>query len=654
MPLFDLFGRNGRGGRLSRRGRRRASDFGVSLRVEGLEVRLTPAVSPLTAGVAEIVPLVATEGTTTVLLASPNPATFGDSVTLSAAVTPVNTGAGTPTGSVEFFNGATSLGTGTLNASGVGFLTSSTLPRGVNTLTAQYEGDAVFTPGTSDPFTSTITVTTTAALAASSATVALGQPVTFTATLTSSNAGAGTPTGVVTFLRNGASLGTGTLNASGVATLTTSTLPLGGSSVTASYAGENGFLASVSTATTVAIKQTTTTTVTATPTPSAFGQQVTLTATVTGSSGTVVPTGSVQFFNGATSLGTVALNSSGVATFTTTALPTGARVLSAAYLGDTNSTGSPSTPYNQQVNQAQTVTTVTASNVDPVAYEQVILTAAVTLANGAGTPTGSVEFFVGGNSIGTGTLADGRATLITGDFTLGTNTVTAAYLGDANFEGSTSAPLTITAGTSVEQLINQVYLDLFGRPADRSGLDYWRTQLVVGRSVKEVVHRIGSGREALVTSVQQTFEGLLGRSASGREVVRSISPPNSSYVSVEAGILGSSEYFQNRGGGTIDGFLTALYTDVLGIDVPSAARTLLTRELQRGLSRVDLARSLLVSPKGEAATVQKLFQDVLERPASSKEVAQFVALLNDGVRLRRLKLGLLSSEEFSSRFFAGS
>ena len=408
MPLFNLREGNGRDGRPPRRGRRRSPDLGASLRLEGLEVRLAPAAGPLTAGPAEVVPLVAMEAATTVLLASPNPAGFGEAVTLSAAVSPVNTGTGTPTGTVEFFNGSTSLGASTLNADGVALLTTSTLPRGANTLTAQYAGDTVFTPSTSAPFTSTITVTTTTALTASSPAVVLGRPVTFTATVAPSNTGAGTPTGTVNFLSGFTSLGTGALNANGVATLTTSTLPLGSSSVTASYAAANGFLASTSTAATVAVSQTTTTTLTAAPTPSSAGQQVTLTATVTGSSGTVAPTGPVQFFNGSTSLGTSALNSSGVATFTTTTLPTGARVLSAAYLGDANSTGSPSTPYNQQVNQGQTVTTVTSSKVNPVAYETVILTAAVALASGAGTPTGPVEFFVNGKSIGTGAIANGQ------------------------------------------------------------------------------------------------------------------------------------------------------------------------------------------------------------------------------------------------------
>ena len=59
------------------------------------------------------------------------------------------------------------------------------------------------------------------------------------------------------------------------------------------------------------------------------GQSVTLTATVTSSSG--APSGIVSFYDGTTSIGTATLNSSGVATFTTTALPVGTDSITASF-----------------------------------------------------------------------------------------------------------------------------------------------------------------------------------------------------------------------------------------------------------------------------------------------------------------------------------
>ena len=76
-----------------------------------------------------------------------------------------------------------------------------------------------------------------------------------------------------------------------------------------------------------------------TPNPSVFGQSVTLSATVTGSSGT--PTGSVTFKDSSTVLGTSNLSVSGVATLNVSNLSAGSHNLTGVYSGD--STYDPST-----------------------------------------------------------------------------------------------------------------------------------------------------------------------------------------------------------------------------------------------------------------------------------------------------------------------
>jgi hypothetical protein len=79
-----------------------------------------------------------------------------------------------------------------------------------------------------------------------------------------------------------------------------------------------------------------TTAISASPTSITAGQNVTLTATVTGPSGnTTTPTGTVNFMNGATTIGTGTL-SAGIATYATTSLPVGSDSITAVYLGDTN------------------------------------------------------------------------------------------------------------------------------------------------------------------------------------------------------------------------------------------------------------------------------------------------------------------------------
>ena len=70
-------------------------------------------------------------------------------MTFTATVAAVSPGTGTPTGTVNFFDGATQIGTGTLNSSGVATFSTSTLSVGTHSITAVYAGDTNFTTSTS-------------------------------------------------------------------------------------------------------------------------------------------------------------------------------------------------------------------------------------------------------------------------------------------------------------------------------------------------------------------------------------------------------------------------------------------------------------------------------------------------------------------------
>ncbi len=183
---------------------------------------------------APLIQVVNPSPTTTALTSSVNPSTSGQSVTFTATVTP-STGA-SPTGTVTFKNGTATLGTGTLNGSGVATFTTTTLAVGSSSITASYGGSSTDTASTSSTLTQVVNISPTATALTSSVNPSTsGQSVTFTATVTATTGA--TPTGTVTFKNGSTTLGTGTLNGSGVATLATTTLPVGSDSITASYGG---------------------------------------------------------------------------------------------------------------------------------------------------------------------------------------------------------------------------------------------------------------------------------------------------------------------------------------------------------------------------------------------------------------------------------
>jgi hypothetical protein len=338
-----------------------------------------------------------------------------------------------PTGTVTFLDGATTLGTGTLNVSRVATFTTSSLAGGpAHSITARYNGDVSFAAAASNLISQKVMIPTTTSVVSSLNPALPGQSVTFTATVAGTG---GPPTGTVTFFDGGTSLGTSTLNGSGMATVTTSLLAAGSHAITASYGGDANFNSSSAPQITQVVLRPTTTALVSSPNPSTVAQSVTFTATVSSSAGT--PTGSVTFFEGGTSLGTGTL-SGGVATFSLSSLALGSHSITASYGGDANFSGSTSPTFTHAVVPGKPSTTALISSLNPsVAGQPVTFTAMVSGAGGP--PTGTATFLDGATSLGTLPLIAGVATFTTSSLAAGTHAITARFDGDTNFAISTSA-----------------------------------------------------------------------------------------------------------------------------------------------------------------------------------------------------------------------
>jgi hypothetical protein len=176
-----------------------------------------------------------------------------------------------------------------------------------------------------------------------------------------------------------------------------------------------------------------------------LGDTVTFTATVSSGSG-ATPFGNITFYDSTTALSTVMLNGSGVATFTSSSLAIGSHMISAVYAGNTSFTTSTGqlNPNPQVVNQAISTTALATSANPLTAGQSVTFTATVVAVDsGLPLPTGTVTFKDGTGTLGTGTLNGSGQASWTGPLsTTGAHSITAAYGGDANFQLSTSSPLT--------------------------------------------------------------------------------------------------------------------------------------------------------------------------------------------------------------------
>jgi sugar lactone lactonase YvrE len=272
-----------------------------------------------------------------------------------------------------------------------------------------------------------------------------GQAVTIVAQV--STPYGGMPTGMVQFSEGSTVLGSAMI-VNGSASLTISSLLPGAHTILASYPGDTDDLPTAALISQVVEQVSTQTYLSFSANPT-YGMPLTLTATVGfNGAGPGNPTGQVEFLVDGQSF-LASLNSAGVASYMlSSGLAVGPHTIYAIYGGDPNFSSSTSTTQGLNVAQASTTTQVFTS-LSPTVYGQVATFRAVVTPSGQGTPTGVVQFFANGVSIGSASLgAGGIATLQYAGFPVGGFSITADYVGDANFLGGTSS-------NPVEQVVNQ-------------------------------------------------------------------------------------------------------------------------------------------------------------------------------------------------------
>jgi len=289
-------------------------------------------------------------------------------------------------------------------------------------------------------------------VSASAATANVGVPVTLTATVTSS----GTPaaSGVVAFYDGSTELSPALLLGGATGTLAVSSLTPGAHTISAHYFGDDTHAASSSTGTAaVSIYVPISLSVTANPTFGPVGSNVTLTALISG--GAYPPGGSIVFTSGGVTLGTSPITTPTTgplqATLSTSALPLGNDMVTATYAANGYFLGSSATT-TVDINNGPVPTTnvLTTSATGSVASgTAVTLTSTITpVAPGNVAMGGTVTFFDGTTNLGTsavtGTTTTGSATLMTKQFVVGSNSLTAVYSGDPNYSPSTAAATTLT------------------------------------------------------------------------------------------------------------------------------------------------------------------------------------------------------------------
>ncbi len=374
---------------------------------------------------------------------------YGQPVTLTANVAAYGGYAGTPTGSVDFYDETTGedLGSASLDGSGDASMTLPNLSVGDHTIEVTYSGDGNFLGGSSDSYVDggnsfvqeidQASVVVSAETSSSSANY--GDYLTFTATVSAAGGSSGTPTGSVDFYDESTEqdLGSIELDGTGTASLSTSNLGVGDQSIEAIYSGDSYFASGnasfdqqVSAPTGISISS-------PDGTSFAYGQTANLEAFVYSYGG--VPTGSVDFYNELTGVdyGSVELDGSGYAGLATGDIGVGDDEIVATYNGEG---GFESSNASLEVDVYATSSVVLTSSIpNPSVYGESVTFAAAVSGSYGGVATGTVDFYdeTTGEDLGTVALdGNGDANLSTSNLSVEDHTIVATYSGDSNLYGS--------------------------------------------------------------------------------------------------------------------------------------------------------------------------------------------------------------------------
>jgi hypothetical protein len=372
------------------------------------------------------------------LLASPGQSVVGQAVTLSAAVN-----AAGATGTITFYDGATSLGVvalANLHAS----LSVSNLSVAIHSIRADYSGDLTHVPTSSAILNYMVTLESRGAtmLSLSSAPNPsfINTPTTLTATVTPADA-----TGWVSFYRDGFWFNAVPVSA-GQASVAISTLSVGPHQLTASYSGDPWYLPSSAPA--LAHTITTNIALESWPRVSLAGAPVTLTARfsppVSGGTFNVID------FTTTTPPGLSSPAGGDASWLVTSAFEVGDHSLRANYSGPGITLSHSRVILHRVTTEASSVALLT-STASSMLGEPVTLTARITPA----IATGKVTFRDGSTVLGTSVIVGSEATLVTSMLPPGARSLRAAINGDADVPPAVSPAVVHTVQATATDTLRQ-------------------------------------------------------------------------------------------------------------------------------------------------------------------------------------------------------
>jgi hypothetical protein len=203
------------------------------------------------------------------------------------------------------------------------------------------------------------------------------------------------------------------------------------------------------------------------------------------------------------------------------------------------------------------------------------------------------------------------------------------------------------AQSGPEAIVNQFYLDLLQRPAEPAGLAFWTGLLNQGVAPSQIVLGIEQSLEFRTDEINKVYEQLLGRLVDPSGLQTGLYVLATFGLEAELAFVASSPEFFEQAGGTIDGWLTAIYRDALNRIADPSGRSAFEQELNGGVINLRQAADIIFkSPEYQQDVVQSYYTTFLRRSPDPSGAAFWLSELQSGVSPEQVIAGIVGSTEY--------
>lgn len=195
--------------------------------------------------------------------------------------------------------------------------------------------------------------------------------------------------------------------------------------------------------------------------------------------------------------------------------------------------------------------------------------------------------------------------------------------------------------------VTGLYFDVLHRQPQPSEVAGWNAALAAGLSRTQVANAFVNCDEYHMDLILQDYRTFLGREAdpTGLQGLLQAMRNGLTPEQTTAAFLASGEYYQ-RQGGTLQGWIAALYRDVLGRPADAGGLAGWMQAVQRGASRNAVALAFASSHEENIRLVTGAYEGFLGRAPDEAGGNSWVNTLDKGMTLSQLNAAFVSSAEY--------